>query len=72
MSELSWRAIRSFKIRFEEIIANINSKSNDDQSHALTIYHNKNIIRLNPFIIIIPIEKPGAVKIGSLKVDAER
>ena len=47
----------------------INSESNDDQSYLIE----QCSIKLNAFIIIIPIEKrSGAAEVEKLKIDIER
>ena len=48
------------------------AKPMNDQPYCITIYHDKHAIRLNAFIIIIPIERLEVAEVGDLIVDIER
>ena len=63
ISEVNW-------LRIDQTYeSQINSKSNNDQSHFIK----QSTIRLNdPIIIMLIGKRPGAAEVGGLKIDVER
>ena len=71
MNKLFWELIRFLKIKAGKTIASFDSKANNNQSHLITILHNKYAIRPNiPILImLIGISEPEAWSCKSQRIE---